>query len=264
MKNFNITKIQLLSIIENIIEFSDEANIRIPCENLKLGIENNNISFDMFEYYCDTLSNWYTKNLSSITSNEYVYNPDSHIENRILINSIVNDIEENKTEYIDLLSSPRIKKDNPSISENEIFIVHGHDDGLKNEVARFLEKLSLKPIILHEQASSGATIIEKIENYSNVGFGIVLYTPCDIGGVAKKPGNLKARARQNVVFEHGYLLGKLGRKNIVALVKDDLEKPNDISGVVYIDYTSGDGWKTDIAKELKAVGYSIDLNKLFE
>lgn len=67
-----------------------------------------------------------------------------------------------------------------------------------------------------------------------------------------------------MVFEHGYLIGKLGRKNVVALVKGDIEKPNDISGVVYINYTMGDGWKTDIAKELNAAGYHIDFNKIFE
>ncbi|PBH49591.1 nucleotide-binding protein [Clostridioides difficile] len=144
-----------------------------------------------------------------------------------------------------------------------MFIVHGHDNGLKNEVARFLEKLKLKPIILHEQASEGETIIEKIERYSNVGFGIVLYTPCDKGGLANDGAELRCRARQNVVFEHGYLIGKLERKNVCALVKDDVEKPNDISGVVYVSYDESGAWKIEIAKELKAAGYNIDFNKLF-
>jgi hypothetical protein len=72
----------------------------------------------------------------------------------------------------------------------KVFIVHGHDDLLKNEVARFIEKLGLKAIILHEQASSGNTIIEKIEEHSNVGFGIVLYTPCDIGAKSEETLNL--------------------------------------------------------------------------
>lgn len=74
---------------------------------------------------------------------------------------------------------------------------------------------------------------------------------------------LKYRARQNVVFEHGYLIGKLERKNVCALVKNDVEKPNDISGVVYISYDESGAWKIEIAKELKAAGYNIDFNKLF-
>lgn len=140
----------------------------------------------------------------------------------------------------------------------KVFIVHGHDDLLKNQVARFIEKLGLEAIILHEQASSGNTIIEKIENYSSVGFGIVLYTACDIGGENDENPNLQNRARQNVVFEHGYLMGKIGRRNVCALVKGNIEKPNDISGVVYIP-TIGE-WKLNLSKELKNSGYLIDMN----
>lgn len=141
---------------------------------------------------------------------------------------------------------------------SKVFIVHGQDDLLKTEVARFLEKLNIEPIILHEQASSGKTIIEKIEKYSNVGFGVVLYTPCDVGSVNKKEFDLKPRARQNVVFEHGFLIGKIGRNNVCALVKSEIEKPNDISGVVYISVEND--WKLNLAKELRSSGYEIDMN----
>jgi predicted nucleotide-binding protein len=141
---------------------------------------------------------------------------------------------------------------------SKVFIVHGHDELLKTEVARFIEKLNIEAIILHEQASSGKTIIEKIEEYSNVGFGIVLYSPCDVGGVNQKTPDLRFRARQNVVFEHGYLIGKIGRSNVCALLKGDIEKPNDISGVVYISIENE--WKLSLAKELRNSGYEIDMN----
>ena len=147
-----------------------------------------------------------------------------------------------------------------SINTNEIFIVHGHDEEAKSKTARFIEQLGFRPIILHEQASSGKTIIEKIEEYTNVGFGIILYTPCDLGG--KTIDTLKSRARQNVVFEHGYLIGKIGRKNVCALVKGDIETPNDISGVVYVKMDSDEAWHLKIAKELKSSGYKVDMNKL--
>lgn len=146
-----------------------------------------------------------------------------------------------------------------ALSDNtKVFIVHGHDDLAKTELARFLEKLELDPIILHEQANSGKTIIEKIEEYSNVGYGVVLYTPCDHG--AKKEEKTKPRARQNVVFEHGFLNGKLGRNRVAALVKDSVEIPNDISGLVYISMNGN--WQTELAKDLKKAGYAIDMNKL--
>ena len=148
------------------------------------------------------------------------------------------------------------------MDKSKVFIVHGHDNAAKEAVARFIEKIGLEAIILHEQASSGNTIIEKIEANSNVGFGIVLYTPCDLGASQEEKDQLNPRARQNVIFEHGYLIGKIGRKNVCALVKGDIEKPNDISGVVYIKMEGEKEWKYKVADEMKACGYDIDLNKI--
>ena len=143
-----------------------------------------------------------------------------------------------------------------SFNKLQVFIVHGHDEISKLDVANFISSLGLEPIILHLQASSGMTIIEKIEHYSNVGFGIVIYTPCDIGS---KVGDLtgKYRSRQNVVFEHGYLIGKLGRPRVSAIVKGDVETPNDISGVVYVDMDAAGSWHDQIKIELRSAGYHV-------
>ena len=153
--------------------------------------------------------------------------------------------------------------DRPTVARNKrkVFIVHGHDNEAKQEVARFLEQLRIEPIILHEQASAGMTIIEKIEHYSNDSdFALVLYTPCDRGrGASETKVPARNRARQNVVFEHGYLMSKLGRENVCALVKGDIEIPNDTSGVVYVDLDTGGTWKSEVVKELVAAGYSINL-----
>lgn len=146
-------------------------------------------------------------------------------------------------------------------SKDSVFVVHGHDNEAKEKCARFLERIGLKPIILHEQPSSGKTIIEKIEKYSDVGFAIVLYTPCD-DGKSKKVDSYKDRARQNVVFEHGYMIAKLGRDRVSALVKGSIETPGDISGVVYIEMDSGDTWKLALAREMKDIGFDIDMNKI--
>lgn len=139
-------------------------------------------------------------------------------------------------------------------NDQQIFIVHGHDDLAKNDVRKYVQDIGKEPIILHMQASGGMTIIEKIDYYSNVGFAIVIYTECDVGA---KRGSLiyKRRARQNVVFEHGYLIGKIGRPRVVALVKGDVETPNDISGVVYVQMTSDGSWQEDINNELRNCGY---------
>jgi len=164
-----------------------------------------------------------------------------------------------KTSFVD---NALLKADIVKLDKSQVFIVHGHDEAAKSKTARFIEKLGLKPIILHEQASGSKTVIEKIEAYSNVGFGIVIYTPCDIGAKNEEKPNIKNRARQNVVFEHGFLIGKIGRENVCALVKDEIETPNDISGVVYVKMDEDEAWHLKIARELRNSGYEIDMNKL--
>jgi len=147
-------------------------------------------------------------------------------------------------------------KDGNKFNFKQIFIVHGQDEIAKFEVREFIESLGLEPIILHLQASGGRTIIEKIDYYTNVGFGVVLYTECDIGA-RRDTLKYRWRARQNVVFEHGYLISKLSRARVAAIVKGDVETPNDISGVIYIGMTSDRQWKEELKNELKNAGYSI-------
>lgn len=181
---------------------------------------------------------------------------------RDITNSIIKECESQIQEATTKPEAPTPNNPQPPMDKSKVFIVHGHDGEAKQAVARFVEKIGLEAIILHEQANSGKTIIEKIEANSNVGFGIVLYTPCDLGASQEKKDELKPRARQNVIFEHGYLIGKIGRENVCALVKGDIETPNDISGVVYIKMDEADSWKYAVGKEMKACGYDIDLNKI--
>lgn len=139
---------------------------------------------------------------------------------------------------------------------SQVFIVHGHDEHAKNDAKKYVESRGLEPIILHLQASGGRTIIEKIDNYSNVGFAIVLYTECDTGAKRNTLG-FKWRARQNVVFEHGYLIAKLKRERVAALVKGDIEKPTDISGIIYIEMDAANNWESELDTELQNVNYEI-------
>ena len=145
----------------------------------------------------------------------------------------------------------------------KVFIVHGHDETAKITVARVLEKAGFEPIILHEQANLGKTIIEKLDYYTDVDFAIVLYTECDLGRAKEETVDKERyRARQNVVYEHGYLIGKIGREKVFALVKGDVETPGDISGVVYTPMDGAGAWKMDLARDMKAVGLPIDMNDL--
>jgi predicted nucleotide-binding protein len=141
----------------------------------------------------------------------------------------------------------------------EIFIVHGHDDEAKETVARYIEKLGGRAVILHEQPNSGRTLIEKFEKHANVEFAIVLLTPDDMGG--KSPKTLKFRARQNVIFELGFFFGKLGRNKVCALHKEEVEIPSDVQGVVYIPMDKAGAWRMTLLRELKAAELPLDFEK---
>jgi predicted nucleotide-binding protein len=144
----------------------------------------------------------------------------------------------------------------------KIFVVHGHDESSKISVARFLEKIDLKPIILHEQPNKGRTIIEKFEQYSEVDFAIVLLSPDDIGYPKGKEEEAKSRARQNVIFELGFFIGKLGRNKVCALYKEGVEIPSDYSGVLYKRFDGHGGWQLELAREIDGAGIKLDFNKL--
>jgi predicted nucleotide-binding protein len=144
----------------------------------------------------------------------------------------------------------------------KVFIVHGHDHGSKETVARFLSQLELEPIILHEMANEGRTIIEKFEHHANVACALVILSPDDIGYTVSTPTAQERRARQNVIFELGFFVGKLGRNRTLALLVDDVTKPSDFDGVLYIPMESN-SWKMDIVRELKAAGLDIDANKAY-
>jgi len=145
---------------------------------------------------------------------------------------------------------------------NRVFVVHGHDEAARETCARFLERLRLEPVILHEQASAGRTIIEKLEHHGDVGFAVVLLTPDDVGAVKTQRDALQPRARQNVVLELGYFVGRLGRSRVCALHKSPMELPSDFVGVVYVPFDDAGGWRLILARELKNAGFSIDMNEV--
>lgn len=174
--------------------------------------------------------------------------------------------------YLDELKEKDSVQDNKAmrinnVRPNKIFIVHGHDDALKQEVARIVEKQGLEAVILSEQANHGKTIIEKFEENTDVGAAICLFTGDDYGRAIKddkgeetKPANDRLRARQNVVFESGYFMGRLGREKVILIANPEIEIPSDLQGVVY---TNDKSWQIDVLKELKEIGYAIDFNKAF-
>lgn len=166
------------------------------------------------------------------------------------------------SEYLKEMDNDDVEDDTCSHTYDcsKVFIVHGHNGELRESVARILEKQGIKPIILFEQPNQGATIIEKLEKNNDVGAAICLFSADDVGMEKGKPDeDLKDRARQNVVFEAGLFIGKLGRNRVVIIADKTIEMPSDLQGVVYTDTSN---WTFEVLKELKAMGYSIDYNKL--
>ena len=134
-------------------------------------------------------------------------------------------------------------------NSKKVFIVHGRDDSKKYELSGFLYEQGLEPIILHEQVNNGQTIIEKIEKNSDVGCAIIILTPDDEGKLKNSDMPLKTRARQNVIFEAGYFMGKLGRNRTILLSGVE-ETMSDIDGIVYLNINN---YKGDLLKELRSL-----------
>ena len=161
----------------------------------------------------------------------------------------------------DSAGAPVSRQANPPKSAGKIFIIHGRDDATKETVKGFIEKLELEPVILHEQVNEGRTVIEKFEEHAKeVGFAIALLTPDDVGGLNEEKQDFQPRTRQNVIFEFGYLMGRLERNRVCALRKENVEIPSDYSGVVYIPIDGSEAWKINLVRELKTAGFSVDAN----
>ena len=215
----------------------------------------------------------YLKELENISFSPFMFSastPDSVFAESFysgkeqLIN-LLNVIKEDVSLDYDL-NTQKAKRVNSLTKDNtNVFVVHGHNEEMKQSVARTVEKLHLKPIILHEQASKGKTIIEKFTDNSDVLYAIVLLSGDDIGhSKDSKPEEAKFRARQNVIFELGYFIGKLGRERVLALHQNipNFEIPSDYKGVVFVPYDTQGRWQFELIKELKAIGVDVDANNI--
>lgn len=155
------------------------------------------------------------------------------------------------------------KTSNASINSasKNVFIVHGHDEFALEQVKNCIYQVNLFPIVLSDEASSGKTIIEKFEEYTvDICYAVVLYTPDDKGG-SNSGEELQQRARENVVFELGYLYGKYGRRNVCLLYKPPARLPSDLHGIAYVDMTQSD-WRSLLIREMSKQGIPVDANLL--
>ena len=202
----------------------------------------------------------YPSNAWDMNANRYLQNLKlEHDRNLVNLRSILQRIDLFEELPIDLRLTEARDVNRPATASRDVFVVHGRDDAAKESVARFLERLDLHPIILHEQADKGRTVIEKFEDHSNVCFAVVLLTADDEGRL-RGSEQLELRARQNVILEFGFFIGKLGRERVCALKTPGVDEPSDIRGVLYIPLDNGGAWRLKLAAELKAANIDVDLN----
>jgi predicted nucleotide-binding protein len=142
----------------------------------------------------------------------------------------------------------------------KVFVAHGHDKAARDTVVDFLKGGRLRVVVLQAETGVGQVIIEKFEEHSNVQFAIVLVTPDDVGGDRVPEPKLRHRARQNVIFELGYFLGKLGRDRVVVLYKEEGEKidiPSNYEGVGYIPMDPNGGWRVELLEKIEHAGIEV-------
>jgi predicted nucleotide-binding protein len=177
---------------------------------------------------------------------------------RVILESMISEIQQYWNEE-------KVTKSNKSvdtqeiISKNVVFIVHGHDELMKKDVQLLLSRAYLYDVVLHECPDKGRTIIDKLIDESSIaGYVIALLSPDD------KMGDGEKRARQNVILEIGYFLGKLGKDRVRLLRKGNVEIPSDLQGILYENYDDNGAWKIKLLKEMKAVGIDFDLDKVIK
>ena len=172
---------------------------------------------------------------------------------------MVTEVEEYWPDDPQVSSTPEAQDKPELVNTNRVFVIHGRDHGTRDTIASFLRKLELEPVILEEQPDRGLTVIEKFEKNARGDFVVALLTPDDVGG--HNPDELKPRARQNVILELGYFIGKFGRDRVRALRKGDVEIPSDYYGVLYIDMDEARGWQMKLIREMNNAGLNIDANR---
>jgi len=241
------------------IKYEDEVKLKSVIRRVKMYMNSINKDSEIINEINESL--FYGNVILDFYSND---NSESVREWAIGAKKVVDMINDFIEEYNLNKGIAITKKVNPinKISTNDIFIIHGHDEGMKENVSNTIKALGLNPVILHKEANLGRTIIEKFEDFAkDSGYAIALLSPDD---KYIDNGETKIRARQNVVFELGYFIGLLGRKRTFALIKGDgnRELMSDYQGVIYQEYDQYDGWKLKLVKELKALGYDLNIDSI--
>jgi predicted nucleotide-binding protein len=148
------------------------------------------------------------------------------------------------------------------LDNRKVLIISGQEKEKKFALVDFLKQLGLKPVLPQEEPGPEKNLIDKFEKYSDVAFAILLLTGDDYGYPKGKPEEARPRPKQNVIFELGFLIGRLKQNNIFcALYEEGLDLPPVYQGNFFIPYDSEGLWKLFIARAMKMANVDVDMNK---
>jgi predicted nucleotide-binding protein len=193
-----------------------------------------------------TATQW---SISSILISDY------NLTNRI--NKIKSNIE-TKLQKLESIKSSIEWEIQDNIVNSRIFFVHGTDCANSAMVLNFIRSLNITPIIMHDLAAAGKTIVEEIQNRNDVHYAVCLLTPDELGG--KDAENMNFRADQKVILELGIFIGLLGRENVSNLYIESVELPQDYHEFQHIRIDDSENWKDKLIEELKTAGLKMTVS----
>jgi len=203
------------------------------------------------------------KPLESVPFSEQSYDSGYSKQEKAKLREI-NNAADNLLKKIKLLLSPPVKYViNPKVRSNQLFLVHGNRSEMNADVLQTLQKLEIESIILNENAEDKEKLIERVNDYPNATFAVVLLSPDDsVCPKGQSSEILKYQASQTAIFQVGFLLGKLGKNNVVAVYwpKQGFEIPDQYEGIRWVEYKQG--WYFKLINELKESNFDVDANKL--
>jgi len=143
----------------------------------------------------------------------------------------------------------------PAEVRPHVFVVHGHDDLARLQVEQFLTQTGCEPIVLRDQTDAGLnTMLQKfLQHASRAAYAVVIATPDDF--IVSTRRRKTARARQNVLFELGFFMGRLGADRVCLARKGNVEIPSDLLGVHYLDLDQE--WRIELARKLAESGICV-------
>jgi len=154
-----------------------------------------------------------------------------------------------------------------SDARRRVFVVCGTDSEMKQTITNALTKLKIVPVVMCEEPSQGKKIVERFADYEDIGFAVILLSPDDSVYIKdESPIKRKLRPRQDVVFELGFLLGKLGKSNVLVFFREcaNFEIPTDFEGIKVTAFDDRESWKLALLRELTNCGYSVDAERILK